>query len=168
MEISWSTGSEWHPRIRNEKNLFIYNDLPRFIMDSYEVCRDPPRLHLLDKYGYLHPLPLFSHDKHFSWNKFVMCVCTLFWISSYFCFAFRFDAGGPGSCLQRYSDPTFFKRASGSSIEEDVEKVPRDKRTCKSKVLFTLSTIQAENLDSFESIFAMVFYWLSIHANLIY
>ena len=45
-------GSEWHPRIRNEQNHFIYNDLPRFIMDSYEECRDPPRLHLLDKYGY--------------------------------------------------------------------------------------------------------------------
>ncbi|PPR99033.1 hypothetical protein GOBAR_AA21624 [Gossypium barbadense] len=65
-----------------------------------------------------------------------------------------FDAGGPGSCLQRYSDPTFFKRASGSSIEEDIEKVPTDKRTRKSKVLFTLSAIQAENLDSFESISA--------------
>ncbi|XWS19701.1 hypothetical protein CRYUN_Cryun31cG0038500 [Craigia yunnanensis] len=85
--------SEWHPQIRNEKNHFIYNDLPRFIMDSYEVCHDPPRLHLLDK----------------------------------------FDAGGPGSCLKRYSDPTYFKRASGSSIEEDAEKVPRDKKTRKSK-----------------------------------
>ncbi|KAH1066150.1 hypothetical protein J1N35_031137 [Gossypium stocksii] len=93
IHFAYTAGSEWHPRIRNEKNLFIYNDLPRFIMDSYEVCRDPPHLHLLDK----------------------------------------FDAGGPGSCLQRYSDPTFFKRASGSSIEEDVEKVPKDKRTRKSK-----------------------------------
>ncbi|TYH71231.1 hypothetical protein ES332_D05G171700v1 [Gossypium tomentosum] len=93
IHFAYTAGSEWHPRIRNEKNLFIYNDLPRFIMDSYEVCRDPPHLHLLDK----------------------------------------FDAGGPGSCLQRYSDPTFFKRASGSSIEEDVEKVQRDKRSRKSK-----------------------------------
>ncbi|KAE8659667.1 SCAR family protein, putative isoform 3 [Hibiscus syriacus] len=92
IHFSYTAGSEWHPRIRNEKNLFIYNDLPRFVMDSYEVCCDPPRLHLLDK----------------------------------------FDAGGPGSCLKRYSDPTFFKRASGSP-EEDAEKVPRDKRTRKSK-----------------------------------
>ncbi|KAL1169708.1 hypothetical protein V6Z11_A05G164400 [Gossypium hirsutum] len=94
IHFAYTAGSEWHPRIRNEKNLFIYNDLPRFIMDSYEYV-------VLD--------------------------------SSYFCFAFRFDAGGPGSCLQRYSDPTFFKRASGSSIEEDIEKVPTDKRTRKSK-----------------------------------
>lgn len=44
-------GHEWHPRIRSEQNHFICNDLPRFIMDSYEECRDPPRLNLLDKYG---------------------------------------------------------------------------------------------------------------------
>ncbi|KAK8642058.1 hypothetical protein V6N13_011420 [Hibiscus sabdariffa] len=93
IHFAYTAGSEWHPRIRNEKNLFIYNDLPRFVMDSYEVCRDPPHLHLLDK----------------------------------------FDAGGRGSCLKRYSDPTFFKRASGISIEEDAEKVPRDTRTRKSK-----------------------------------
>ncbi|XVE88201.1 hypothetical protein DITRI_Ditri19aG0049800 [Diplodiscus trichospermus] len=93
IHFAYTAGSEWHPRIRNEKNHFIYNDLPRFIMDSYEVCRDPPRLHLLDK----------------------------------------FDAGGPGSCLKRYSDPTYFKKASGSSIDEDDEKVPREKKTRKSK-----------------------------------
>ncbi|OMO65377.1 protein SCAR3-like protein [Corchorus olitorius] len=93
IHFAYTAGSEWHPRIRNEKNHFIYNDLPRFIMDSYEVCRDPPRLHLLDK----------------------------------------FDVGGPGSCLKRYSDPTYFKRASGSCIEEDAEKVPRDKKSRKSK-----------------------------------
>ncbi|XWS15834.1 hypothetical protein CRYUN_Cryun34aG0035700 [Craigia yunnanensis] len=93
IHFAYTAGSAWHPRIRNEKNHFIYNDLPRFIMDSYEVCRDPPRLHMLEK----------------------------------------FDAGGPGSCLKRYSDPTYFKRTSGSSIEEDAEKVPRDNKTCKSK-----------------------------------
>ncbi|KAE8699371.1 SCAR family protein, putative isoform 3 [Hibiscus syriacus] len=93
IHFAYTAGSEWHPQIRNEKNLFIYNDLPRFVMDSYEVCRDPPRLHLLDK----------------------------------------FCAGGRGSCLKRYSDPTFFKRASGSPIEEDAEKVPIDNRTRKSK-----------------------------------
>ncbi|XP_022723881.1 protein SCAR3-like [Durio zibethinus] len=93
IHFAYSAGSEWHPRIHNEKNHFIYNDLPRFVMDSYEVCREPPRLHLLDK----------------------------------------FDAVGPGSCLRRYSDPTYFKRASGSSIVEDAEKVPRDKKTRKSK-----------------------------------
>ncbi|XVF25646.1 hypothetical protein REPUB_Repub13aG0231200 [Reevesia pubescens] len=93
IHFAYTAGSEWHPRICNEKNHFIYNDLLQFIMDSYEVCRDFPRLHLLDK----------------------------------------FDAGGSGSCLKRYSDPTYFKRASGSSIEEEAEKVSRDKKTRKSK-----------------------------------
>ncbi|XP_022720400.1 protein SCAR3-like isoform X2 [Durio zibethinus] len=93
IHFAYTAGYEWHPQICNEKNHFIYNDLPRFIMDSYEVCRNLPHLHLLDK----------------------------------------FDAGGPGSCLKRYSDPAYFKRASGSSIEEDAEKVPRDMKTRNSK-----------------------------------
>ncbi|XVE51461.1 hypothetical protein DITRI_Ditri02bG0042700 [Diplodiscus trichospermus] len=62
-------------------------------------------------------------------NGFVN-VCVL---DTHFCIAIRFDAGGPGSCLKRYSDPTYFKKASGSSIEEDSGKVPRDKKTHKSK-----------------------------------
>ncbi|XP_044462226.1 protein SCAR3-like isoform X2 [Mangifera indica] len=92
IHFAYTAGSEWHPHIRKEQNHFVYNDLPRFIMDSYEECRDPPHLHLLD----------------------------------------RFDDGGPGSCLKRYSDPTFFKRISGSSIEATAEKL-RDKKTRKSK-----------------------------------
>ncbi|KAF2305318.1 hypothetical protein GH714_003665 [Hevea brasiliensis] len=90
---SYFTGSEWRSRIHNGQNHFIYNDLPRFIMDSYEECRDPPRLHLLDK----------------------------------------FDTGGPGSCLKRYSDPTFFRRASGNYNEPYVEKVPKEKKARKNK-----------------------------------
>ncbi|GMI93482.1 WASP (WISKOTT-ALDRICH SYNDROME PROTEIN)-FAMILY VERPROLIN HOMOLOGOUS PROTEIN 2 [Hibiscus trionum] len=93
IHFAYTAGCQWHPRLRNEKNHFICNDLPRFIMDSYEVCRDPPPLHLLDK----------------------------------------FDAGGPGSCLKRYSDPTYFRRASGISTEEDAEKYPRNWKTHKSK-----------------------------------
>ncbi|KAA3479021.1 protein SCAR3 [Gossypium australe] len=93
IHFAYTAGSQWHPRMLNEKNHFISNDLPRFIMDSYEVCRDPPPLHLLDK----------------------------------------FDAGGPGSCLKRYSDSTYFKKASGISIEEDAEKDPRNRKTRKSK-----------------------------------
>lgn len=49
-ESSCFAGSEWHPRIQNEQNHFICNDLPQFIMDSYEECHNPPRLHLLDRY----------------------------------------------------------------------------------------------------------------------
>ncbi|KAF3452112.1 hypothetical protein FNV43_RR08209 [Rhamnella rubrinervis] len=93
IHFAYTAGSEWHPRIRNERNHFIYNDLPRFIMDSYEECRDPPRLHVLDK----------------------------------------FDSGGRGSCLKRYSDPTFFKRASATSDEPNVEKVQRDRKARRTK-----------------------------------
>ncbi|GAV60614.1 hypothetical protein CFOL_v3_04144 [Cephalotus follicularis] len=93
IHFAYTSGCEWHPRIKNEQHHFIYNDLPRFIMDSYEECRDPPRLHLLDK----------------------------------------FDTGGPGSCLKRYSDPTFFKRLSGSTIEANADKIQRDKKARKSK-----------------------------------
>ncbi|KAM1689102.1 hypothetical protein PS1_036926 [Malus domestica] len=93
IHFAYTGGIEWHPRIRNEKNHLIYNDLPRFIMDSYEECRDPPRLDLLDKY----------------------------------------DTGGPGSCLKRYSDPTFFKKASAIPDEEKVEKVRRSRKAQRSK-----------------------------------
>ncbi|KAH8511730.1 hypothetical protein H0E87_009054 [Populus deltoides] len=93
IHFAYTPGSEWHPCIQNEQNHFIYNDLPRFIMDSYEECRDPPRLHLLDK----------------------------------------FDTGGPGSCLKRYSDPAYFRRVSGNVTGPDAEKLPKDKRARKSK-----------------------------------
>ncbi|XP_034920840.1 protein SCAR3 isoform X2 [Populus alba] len=93
IHFAYTPGSEWHPCIQNEQNHFIYNDLPRFIMDSYEECRDPPRLHLLDK----------------------------------------FDTGGPGSCLKRYSDPAYFRRVSGNVTGPDAEKLPKDKRAQKSK-----------------------------------
>ncbi|XP_019157406.1 PREDICTED: protein SCAR3 isoform X3 [Ipomoea nil] len=45
----------------------------------------------------------------------------------------KFDAGGPGSCLKRYSDPTFFKRASAGSDEAYLEKVLKDKKGRKIK-----------------------------------
>ncbi|XP_024156640.1 protein SCAR3 isoform X1 [Rosa chinensis] len=93
IHFAYTAGLEWHPRIRSERHHFIYNDLPRFVMDSYEECSDPPRLHLLDK----------------------------------------FDTGGPGSCLKRYSDPTFFKRASAISDEANAEKIQRDRKAQRSK-----------------------------------
>ncbi|XP_027351587.1 protein SCAR2-like [Abrus precatorius] len=43
-------GIEWHPNLQSEQNLVTRGDLPRFIMDSYEECRGPPRLFLLDKF----------------------------------------------------------------------------------------------------------------------
>lgn len=47
---------------------------------------------------------------------------------------FRFDTGGPGSCLKRYSDPTFFKRVSARPDEANTEKVQRDRKARRSKV----------------------------------
>lgn len=93
LHFAYTAGLYWHPRIRCEQNHFIYSDLPRFIMDSYEECRQPPRLHLLDK----------------------------------------FDLGGPGSCLKRYSDPTIFMRASGKYSEPPVEKLLKIKKSRKIK-----------------------------------
>ncbi|KAL5133204.1 Protein SCAR2 [Glycine soja] len=43
-------GIDWHPNLHSEQNLVTRGDLPRFIMDSYEECRGPPRLFLLDKF----------------------------------------------------------------------------------------------------------------------
>ncbi|KAE9610826.1 hypothetical protein Lal_00030078 [Lupinus albus] len=45
-----SGGVSWHPNLRSEQNLVTHGDMPRFIMDSYEECRGPPRLFLLDKF----------------------------------------------------------------------------------------------------------------------
>ncbi|XP_028764435.1 protein SCAR2-like isoform X1 [Neltuma alba] len=45
-----NAGIDWHPNLRSEQNLITREDLPRFVMDSYEECRGPPRLFLLDKF----------------------------------------------------------------------------------------------------------------------
>lgn len=42
-------GIDWHPNLRMDQSLVTQGDLPRFVMDSYEECRGPPRLFLLDK-----------------------------------------------------------------------------------------------------------------------
>lgn len=44
-------GCEWHPRIRNGQRHFVQSDLPLCVMETYEQCRDPPPLHLLDRWG---------------------------------------------------------------------------------------------------------------------
>lgn len=46
----YDPGVEWHPNLRMDQNLITRGDLPRFVMDSYEECRGPPRLFLLDKF----------------------------------------------------------------------------------------------------------------------
>ncbi|XP_024017875.1 protein SCAR2 isoform X1 [Morus notabilis] len=46
----YNAGVDWHPNLRSEQNLIACGDLPRFVMDSYEEARGPPRLFLLDKF----------------------------------------------------------------------------------------------------------------------
>uniref|UniRef100_A0A2P2LVR8 Protein SCAR2 isoform X4 n=1 Tax=Rhizophora mucronata TaxID=61149 RepID=A0A2P2LVR8_RHIMU len=43
-------GVDWHPNMHIEQNLISSSDMPRFVMDSYEECRGPPRLFLLDRF----------------------------------------------------------------------------------------------------------------------
>lgn len=85
-------GIDWHPNLRSEQNLVTHGNLPRLVMDSYEECRGPPRLFLLDK----------------------------------------FDVAGAGACLKRYTDPSFFKMESASSVTDRAE-VHREKRIRKLK-----------------------------------
>ncbi|KAI5382300.1 protein SCAR2 isoform X2 [Lathyrus oleraceus] len=85
-------GIDWHPNLQSEQNLVAGGNLPRLIMDSYEECRGPPRLFLLDK----------------------------------------FDVAGAGACLKRYTDPSFFKMESASSVRATVQ-VHRERRIRKVK-----------------------------------
>ncbi|PKA58933.1 SCAR-like protein 2 [Apostasia shenzhenica] len=44
------SGCHWHTDISSMENPVSCWDLPQFMIDSYEECRGPPRLFLLDKY----------------------------------------------------------------------------------------------------------------------
>ncbi|XP_051130269.1 protein SCAR4-like isoform X2 [Andrographis paniculata] len=46
----YNDGIDWRSNLRVDENLVTQGDLPRFVMDSYEECRAPPRLFLLDKF----------------------------------------------------------------------------------------------------------------------
>eukprot|EP01018_Ginkgo_biloba_P000338 Gb_27613 [translate_table: standard] len=50
IHFAYTAGSDWHASIRNDQNHLTQGDLPRFILNSYEECRGPPRLFLLDKF----------------------------------------------------------------------------------------------------------------------
>lgn len=82
LHLAYTTGCNWKSHIQCDQNHFVYSEIPQFIMNSYEDCRSPPRLQLLD----------------------------------------RFDPGGPGSCLKRYSDPNLFNRESVASGEASDDK----------------------------------------------
>ncbi|CAI9298769.1 unnamed protein product [Lactuca saligna] len=87
-----NSGVDWHPNLKTTPNLITTGDLPRFVMNSYEECRGPPRLFLLDK----------------------------------------FDVGGDGVCLKRYTDPSFYKVEVSSNEIENAE-IQRDKKIRKNK-----------------------------------
>ncbi|XP_074588280.1 LOW QUALITY PROTEIN: SCAR-like protein 2 [Curcuma longa] len=52
IHFAYFAGSDWHTHIPHGQNLLLSSELPRFMMDSYEECRDPPRLFLLDKFDH--------------------------------------------------------------------------------------------------------------------
>nr|GMC97662.1 protein SCAR2-like isoform X1 [Ipomoea batatas] len=85
----YNAGTDWHPNLPLDQNMVTRGDLPRHVMESYEECRGPPRLFLLDK----------------------------------------FDVAGAGSCLKRYTDPSFFKREASyikiSNLDVQRETKPR-------------------------------------------
>ncbi|CAA0395732.1 unnamed protein product [Arabidopsis thaliana] len=122
IHFAYTAGSEWHPRIRNGHSHFVQSDLPLCVMESYEQCRDPPPLHLLD----------------------------------------RFAVGGPGSCLRKYSDPTFFRKELSNPSKTDDIKVQRDqahrkrkkkrlpqRNICRSNAVSTSDETNGAHLSSF-------------------
>ncbi|XP_018434313.2 protein SCAR1 isoform X2 [Raphanus sativus] len=68
IQFAYTGGLEWHPRIPNVQDYFVCDDLPQFIMAPYDDCRDPPRLHLLDKFDINGPgscLKRYTDPTHF-------------------------------------------------------------------------------------------------------
>ena len=102
-------GIVWHPTMRTDQNLIAQGDLPRFVMDSYEECRGPPRLFLLDKYDFLTQFTVAASH--------LVTVYPTWECESYetYVASNRFDVAGAGACLKRYTDPSFFKVDSSSS-----------------------------------------------------
>ncbi|XP_020587507.1 SCAR-like protein 2 isoform X2 [Phalaenopsis equestris] len=50
IHFAYIAGCDWHANIQISRCQPFFSDLPEFMLDSYEECRDPPRLHLLDKF----------------------------------------------------------------------------------------------------------------------
>ncbi|XP_077215453.1 uncharacterized protein LOC143850002 isoform X2 [Tasmannia lanceolata] len=48
--FSYNAGFDWHANLRVDENLITRGRLPLVIMDSYEECRGPPQLFVLDKF----------------------------------------------------------------------------------------------------------------------
>ncbi|KAL0921512.1 hypothetical protein M5K25_008591 [Dendrobium thyrsiflorum] len=50
IHFAYIAGCGWHAKIQTGQSHIFFSDLPEFMLDSYEECHDPPRLHLLDKF----------------------------------------------------------------------------------------------------------------------
>ncbi|XP_074577821.1 SCAR-like protein 2 [Curcuma longa] len=67
IHFAYVTGSEWHAHVQHEKNHLVH-DLPCFMLEAYEECREPPRLYLLDKFDHKGAgacLKKYSDPSHF-------------------------------------------------------------------------------------------------------
>ncbi|XP_010279123.1 PREDICTED: SCAR-like protein 2 isoform X2 [Nelumbo nucifera] len=71
IHFAYTTGFDWHVNIQTEQN-HLNSYLPQYILDSYEDCRDPPRLHLLDKFDTGGPGACFKRYSDPSYFKRVM------------------------------------------------------------------------------------------------
>lgn len=49
-QFAYNDGMDWHTNLRTDQNLITQGDMPRFVLDSYEESRGPPRLFMLDKF----------------------------------------------------------------------------------------------------------------------
>jgi hypothetical protein len=109
-------------------------DTPRFIMDSIKQCRGPPKLFALDKYDDLSLV--CSNWRPVSWRLQHCSTC-------------RYDIGGEGACLKRYTDPSFFKTDSACStlLQEGIQ---NERRPLKAMVINT-SKFSQVHMDIFSS-----------------
>lgn len=49
-QFAYNDGIDWHGNLKMDQNLVTQGEMPRFVLDSYEECRGPPRFFMLDKF----------------------------------------------------------------------------------------------------------------------
>ncbi|WOL12412.1 SCAR-like protein 2 isoform X1 [Canna indica] len=52
IHFAYVSGSDWHARPRDERRHLVASELPCFMLEVYEECRELPRLYQLDKYDH--------------------------------------------------------------------------------------------------------------------
>ncbi|KAG6492556.1 SCAR-like protein 2 isoform X1 [Zingiber officinale] len=68
IHFAYVAGSEWHAHFQHKKSHLVVHDLPCFMLEAYEECREPPRLYLLDKFDHEGAgacLKRYSDSSHF-------------------------------------------------------------------------------------------------------